>query len=318
MIVFPIANAFSTILEPLELSFSNPPCVLYLQKVFAHQNIRAVSMGSNQTCQIVAHYPQHCYMVLACSVSHLVLSLYGILATFFFWLNTLWPTLYHFLPTIMIISLSQIEFLASLLNPFICPYGTVQQYPLISLEPAVLSLCLFPLITHSTLSIFSLVVTCRHKCFTFLKEVYKMPVASLAFATTSSFPFLFFISEFFESIVWCSCPPPWLQLCFTTIVISVYCDLFLAKVQIQFFIFLPLSATFVTISCAALEALFHLVSWPCPLLITSFLSTGFAEAVVHYSPLFVWLAERSCLRFPFPYPGLPSLWVTFGSPLALF
>lgn len=95
----------------------------------------------------------------------------------------------------MIISLSQIEFLASLLNPFICPYGTVQQYPLISLEPAVLSLCLFPLITHSTRSFFSLVVTCRHKCFTFLKEVYKMPVASLAFATTSSFPFLFFFSS---------------------------------------------------------------------------------------------------------------------------
>lgn len=188
----------------------------------------------------------------------------------------------------MIISLSQIEFLASLLNPFICPYGTVQQYPLISLEPAVLSLCLFPLITHSTHSFFSLVVTCRHKCFTFLKEVYKMPVASLAFATTSSFPFLFFffISKFFESIVWCSCPPPCLQLCSTTIVISVYCDLSLAKVQIQFFIFLPLSATFVTISCAALEALFHLVSWLWPLLITSLLSTVFAEAVVHYSQLF--------------------------------
>lgn len=43
-------------LEQLELSFRNPPLVLYLQKVFAHQNIVAVSMGSNQTCQLVAHY----------------------------------------------------------------------------------------------------------------------------------------------------------------------------------------------------------------------------------------------------------------------
>lgn len=80
-----------------------------------------------------------------------------------------------------------------------------------------------------------------------------MPVASLAVATTSSFPFPFFISKFFECIVWCACPPPlWLRLCSTTIVISVYCDLFLAKAQIQFFIFLSLSSTFVTISCAAL------------------------------------------------------------------
>jgi len=38
---------------------------------------------------------------------------------------------------------------------------------------------------------------------------------------------------------------------------SVYVDLFLAKVQIQYFIFLSLSATFVTVSCAALEVLFH-------------------------------------------------------------
>lgn len=122
-----------------------------------------------------------------------------------------------------------------------------------------------------------------------------------------SFPFFFFISKFFESIVWCSCPPPCLQLCSTTIVISVYCDLSLAKVQIQFFIFLPLSATFVTISCAALEALFHLVSWLWPLLITSLLSTGFAEAVVHYSQLFVWLAEVLLVL------SLPLSWIAKSS-----
>lgn len=125
--------------------------------------------------------------------------------------------------------------------------------PLSPLDLLAFLFYLFLLITDSALRVFSVTVTCRHKCFTFFKEVYKMPVASLAFATTSSFPFPFFISKFFGCIVWCACPPPlWLPLCSATIVISVYCDHFLAKVQIQFFIFLSLSAIFVTISYAAL------------------------------------------------------------------
>lgn len=160
-----------------------------------------------------------------------------------------WPTLCHFLQLLG----SPLLVTSGILHSLTLSLHLVALYSNIPLSPLNLLaflFYLFLLITHSAVRIFSVAVTCRHKCFTFLKEVCKMPLASLAFATASSFPFPFFISKCFGCIVRCACPPPlWLPLCSAKIVITVYCDRFLAEVQIQFFILLSLSA--VSVSCAA-------------------------------------------------------------------
>lgn len=100
---------------------------------------------------------------------------------------------------------------------------------------------------------------------------------------------------------------------------SVYDDLFLAKVQIQYFIFLSLSSMFVTISCAALEV-FHC----CFPSVSSFdycLSFHyFLQRPLFITPrfFFVWDSLKFCLCLPSLYPGIPFLGVAFGNLVTFF